>query len=92
MTWPFSVLFGSKGMLTTRELRVGRTYKLRNLRMSAGFDRCKTLTRKKHLKDGKYYELTFHDKANLPSGKFYNSTDKPIFKRCVTRRRRFKRT
>ena len=85
--WPFSAFIQPKGMLSTKELRVGKTYKQRNTRLAAGYDPCKTLTRKKHLIDGKYYELTFHI-GKKPSGKFYNSTDNPIFKRCATRRTR----
>ena len=71
-------------MLSTKELRVGKTYKQRNPRLAAGYDPCKTLTRKKHLRDGKYYELTFHI-GKKPSGRFYNSTENPIFKRCASR-------
>ena len=85
--WPFSAFMQPKGMLSTKELQVGKTYKQRNTRLAAGYDPCKTLTRKKHLRDGKYYELTFHI-GKKPSGRFYNSTDNPIFKRCATRRRR----
>ena len=84
--WPFTAFMQPKGMLSTKELQVGKTYKQRNTRLAAGYDPCKTLTRKKHLRDGKYYELTFHI-GKKPSGRFYNSTDNPIFKRCATRRR-----
>ena len=83
--WPFTAFIQPKGMLSTKELQVGKTYKQRNTRLAAGYDPCKTLTRKKHLRDGKYYELTFHI-GKKPSGRFYNSTDNPIFKRCATRR------
>ena len=82
--WPFTAFIQSKGMLSTQELQVGKTYKLRNPRLAAGYDACKTLTRKKHLSDGK---LTFHV-GKKRRGRFYNSTDKPIFKRCATRRHR----
>lgn len=85
--WPFTAFMQPKGMLSTKELQVGKTYKQRNTRLAAGYDPCKTLTRKKHLRDGKYYELTFHI-GKKPAGRFYNSTDNPIFKRCATRRRR----
>jgi hypothetical protein len=85
--WPFSAFMQSNGMLSTKELKVGETYKQRSHRHATGFDACKTLTRKQHLSDGKYYELTFH-KGKKRRGKFYNFTDKPLFKRCVTRRRR----
>ena len=85
--WPFSAFMQPKGMLSTKELKVGETYKQRSHRHATGFDACKTLTRKQHLTDGKYYELTFHN-GKKRRGKFYNFTDKPLFKRCVTRRRR----
>jgi hypothetical protein len=85
--WPFTAFIQPKGMLSTKELQVGKTYKLRNTRLAAGYDPCKTLTRKTHLIEGKYYELIFH-KGKTPSGRFYNSTDNPIFKRCATRRGR----
>jgi hypothetical protein len=77
----------SKSMLSTKELKVGETYKQLSHRHATGFDACKTLTRKQHLTDGKYYELTFHN-GKTRRGKFYNSTDKPLFKQCATRRRR----
>jgi hypothetical protein len=77
----------SKSMLSTKELKVGETYKQFSHRHATGFDACKTLTRKQHLSDGKYYELTFHN-GKKRRGKFYNITDKPLFKRCATRRRR----
>lgn len=77
----------SNGMLSTKELKVGETYKQFSHRHATGFDACKTLTRKQHLSDGKYYELTFHN-GKKRRGKFYNITDKPLFKRCATRRRR----
>jgi hypothetical protein len=77
----------SNGMLSTKELKVGETYKQFSHRHATWFDACKTLTRKKHLNDGKYYELTFHN-GKKRRGKFYNFTDKPLFKRCATRRRR----
>jgi hypothetical protein len=83
--WPLTALMQPKGMLSTKELQVGKRYKQRNARMAAGYDPCKTLTRKTHLRDGKYYELIFHI-GKKPSGRFYNSTDNPIFKRCATRR------
>ena len=83
--WPFTAFIQPKGMLSTKELQVGKRYKQRNTRLAAGYDPCKTLTRKKQLRDGKYYELTFHI-GKKPSGRFYNSTDNPIFKRCATRR------
>jgi hypothetical protein len=86
MWWPFSAFMQPKGMLSTKELKVGETYKQLSHRHAAGFDACKTLTRKQHLTDGKYYELTFHN-GKKRRGKFYNSTDKPLFKRCATRRR-----
>jgi hypothetical protein len=86
MWWPFSAFMQPKGMLSTKELKVGETYKQLSHRHATGFDACKTLTRKQHLTDGKYYELTFHN-GKKRRGKFYNSTDKPLFKRCATRRR-----
>jgi hypothetical protein len=80
----------SKGMLTTAELKVGERYKQLSDRHATGFDTCKTLTRKDNLRDGKNYGLTFHiGKKRI--GKFYNTTDKPIFKRCATHRRRSRR-
>ena len=85
--WPFSAFMQQKGMLSTKELKVGETYKQFSHRHATGFDACKTLTRKKHLSDGKYYELTFHN-GKKRRGKFYNFTDKPLFKKCATRRRR----
>ena len=83
--WPFSAFAPTKGMLTTAELKVGERYKQLSDRHATGFDTCKTLTRKEHL--SKNYGLTFHiGKKRI--GQFYNTTDKPIFKRCATRRRR----
>jgi len=76
----------SNGMLTTAELKVGERYKQESDRHASGFDTCKTLSRKEHLRDGKKYGLTFHI-GKKRVGKFYNITDKPIFKRCGTRRR-----
>ena len=75
--WPFSAFMQPKGMLSTKELKVGETYKQRSHRHATGFDACKTLTRKQHLTDGKYYKLTFHN-GKKRRGQFYNSTDKPI--------------
>lgn len=86
MWWPFSAFMQPKGMLSTKELKVGETYKQLSHRHASGFDTCKTLTRKQHLRDGKYYKLTFHN-GKKRRGQFYNSTDNPIFKKCVTRRR-----
>ena len=83
--WPFSAFAPTKGMLTTAELKVGERYKQLSDRHVTGFDTCKTLTRKEHL--SKNYALTFHKGKKL-IGKFYNTTDKPIFKRCATRSRR----
>jgi hypothetical protein len=80
----------SKGMLTTAQLKVGERYKQLSDRHATGFDACKTLTRKEHLRDGKNYGLTFHKGKKL-IGKFYNMTDKPLFKRCATRRHRSSR-
>ena len=88
--WPFSAFMQPNGMLSTKELNVGETYKQRSHRHATGFDACKTLTRKQHMSDGKYYELTFHN-GKKRRGKFYNFTDKPLFKRCATRRRRRRR-
>jgi len=86
--WPFSAFAPTKGMLTTAELKVGERYKQLSDRHATGFDTCKTLTRKEHLT--KNYGLTFHiGKKRI--GKFYNTTDKPIFKRCATRRHRSRR-
>ena len=85
--WPFSAFTPTKGMLSTAELKVGERYKQLSDRHTTGFDTCKTLTRKEHLRDGKNYALTFH-KGKKRIGKFYNTTDKPMFKRCATRRRR----
>jgi len=76
----------SNGMLTTAELKVGERYKQLSDRHASGFDTCKTLRRKEHLRDGKKYGLTFH-MGKKRVGNFYNITDKPIFKRCGTRRR-----
>ncbi len=42
----------SNGMLSTKELKVGETYKQRSHRHATGFDACKTLTRK-HFTTGK---------------------------------------
>lgn len=75
------------GLLTTAELKVGERYKQLSDRHATGFDTCKTVTRKEHLRDGKNYALTFHQ-GKKRIGKFYNITDKPIFKRCATRRHR----
>jgi len=86
MWWPFSAFMQPNGMLSTKELKVGETYKQLSHRHATGFDACKTLTRKQHLTDGKYYKLTFHN-GKKRRGQFYNSTDKPLFKRCATRRR-----
>jgi hypothetical protein len=61
MWWPFSAFMQPKGMLSTKELKVGETYKQLSHRHATGFDACKTLTRKQHLTDGKYYKLTFHN-------------------------------
>lgn len=83
--WPFSAFAPTKGMLTTAELKVGERYKQLSDRHATGFDTCKTLTRKEHL--SKNYALTFHQ-GKKRIGKFYNITDKPIFKRCATRSRR----
>ena len=86
--WPFSAFAPTKGMLTTAQLKVGERYKQLSDRHATGFDTCKTLTRKEHL--SKNYGLTFH-KGKKRIGKFYNTTDKPIFKRCATRSRRHRR-
>lgn len=87
--WSFSAFMQQpKGMLSAKDLQVGTTYKQLATRR-AGFDTCKTLTRKQHLRDGKYYKLTFHN-GKKRRGQFYNWTDKPLFKKCVTRHRRNK--
>ena len=83
--WPFSTFMQPNGMLTTAELKVGERYKQLSDRHATGFDACKTVTRKEHM--SKNYALTFHQ-GKKRIGKFYNITDKPIFKRCATRRRR----
>ena len=85
--WPFSAFMLPKGMVSSAQLKVGETYKQLSDRHSTGFDKCKTLTRKEHLGNGKYYKLTFHN-GEKRRGQFINFTDKPLFKKCRTRRRK----
>ena len=88
MMWPFSALMGtSSNMVTAKELKVGKRYKVPTHR---GMGPCVTLTRKKHLANGTRYALTFHN-GKKRRGWFYNFTDEPVFKACQTRRRRGKK-
>ena len=83
--WPFSALMGtSKDMVTAKELKIGKRYKVPSHR---GLGPCSTLTRKQHLANGTRYALTFEN-GKKHRWQFYNFTEKPVFKSCQTRRRR----
>ena len=84
--WPFSALMGtSKDMVTAKELKIGKRYKVPSHR---GLGPCSTLTRKQHLANGTRYALTFEN-GKKRRWQFYNFTEKPVFKSCQTRRRRW---
>jgi len=72
-------------MFTAKELKVGKRYRVPTHR---GMGPCVTLTRKQHLANGTRYALTFHN-GKKRRGQFYNFTEKPVFKACQTRRKRW---
>lgn len=77
----------SNDMLTSKELQVGKRYKMRSELYHTrkdSFGPCQTLTGKRHLANGTRYELTFDNGRNR-QWQFYNITDEPIFKPCSTR-------
>ena len=77
----------SNDMLTSKELQVGKRYKMRSELYHTrkdSFGPCQTLTDKRHLANGTRYELTFDNGRNR-QWQFYNITDEPIFKPWSTR-------